>query len=83
MERSAIREQPLQVIGWSEKICKEDIIAGLTPDYAEFTVGPAQRVRPSAGPTASSGRTRWLHPGYERYLHSVFITSLSEEGRMG
>src|SRR5712671_8018034 len=26
--------------------------------------GPAQRVRPLAGPMAGSGRTRWLHPGY-------------------
>src|SRR5882757_6147669 len=26
----------------------------LTPDYAEFTIGPAE------------GRTRWRHPGYKR-----------------
>jgi hypothetical protein len=36
------------------------------PDYAEFTIGPAHRVRPLAGPMAGSGRTRWLHPGYRR-----------------
>src|SRR5258708_38475147 len=34
-----------------------------TVDFAEFTIGPAHRVRPLAGPMASSGRTRWLiHP---------------------
>jgi hypothetical protein len=29
--------------------------ARLTPDYAEFIIGPAE------------GRTRWLHPGYTPY----------------
>ena len=28
-------------------------------------IGPAHRVRPLAGPMASSGGTRWLNPGYE------------------
>src|SRR5258708_34960872 len=32
--------------------------------YAEVFIGPAQRVRPLAGPMAGSGRTRWLHTGY-------------------
>jgi branched-chain amino acid transport system substrate-binding protein len=31
-----------------------------SPDYAEFIIGPAHRVRPLAGPMAGSGRTRWL-----------------------
>src|SRR3984893_6404802 len=30
--------------------------------FAEFIIGPAQRVRPSAGPMTGSGRTRWLNP---------------------
>jgi len=29
----------------------------------KFIIGPAQRVRPLAGPMASSGRTRRLNPG--------------------
>ena len=32
------------------------------PDFAEFIIGPAHRVRPLAGPMAGSGRTRWLNP---------------------
>jgi hypothetical protein len=50
MKRSGMREQPR--------------LARPIPDYAEFIIGPAHRVRPLAGPMASSGRTRWLHPGY-------------------
>ena len=30
--------------------------------FAEFTIGPAHRVRPLAGPMAGSGRTRWAGP---------------------
>jgi G3E family GTPase len=37
--------------------------ARLIPDFAEFTIGRAHRVRPLAGPMAGSGRTRRLHPG--------------------
>src|SRR5258708_15883377 len=40
----------------------------LVPDYAEFIIGPAHRVRPPAGPMAGSGRARWLHPGYGSQL---------------
>src|SRR6266446_20694 len=36
----------------------------LVTDFAEFIIGPAHRVRPRAGPMASSGRTRWLNPGH-------------------
>src|SRR5882757_2930632 len=32
--------------------------------HAEPVIGPAQRVRPLAGPMAGSGRTRWLCPPY-------------------
>jgi hypothetical protein len=32
--------------------------------FAEFIIGPAQRVRPLAGPMTGSGRTRWLNPSY-------------------
>src|SRR5260370_35632859 len=46
-----IREQPCNLVRFF-------------PDYAEFIIGPAHRVRPLAGPMAGSGRTRWLHPGY-------------------
>ncbi len=45
-------------------------MARAVPDFAEFIIGPAQRVRPLAGPMAGSGRTRWLHPGYRP---SVFL----------
>jgi len=51
MERSVIREQRCGV-------------ERAAPDYAEFIIGLAHRVRPLAGPMAGSGRTRWLHPGY-------------------
>ena len=40
------------------------LAAGPFPDYAEFIIGPAHRVRPLAGPMAGSARTQWLHPGY-------------------
>src|SRR5258707_8707969 len=44
---------------------ERSVIRGrLIPDFAEFIIGPAHRVRPLAGPMAGSGRTRWLHPGY-------------------
>jgi hypothetical protein len=32
--------------------------------FAEFIIGPAQRVRPLAGPMTGSGRIRWLKPSY-------------------
>ncbi len=36
--------------------------------FAEFTIGPAHRVRPLAGPMAGSGRTRWPNPPYRAAL---------------
>ena len=34
------------------------------PHFVEPVIGPAHRVRPLAGPMASSGGTRWLNAGY-------------------
>jgi hypothetical protein len=45
MERSETRGLPLHA-------------ATPLPDFAEFIIGPAHRVRPLAGPMAGSGRTR-------------------------
>src|SRR5260370_28653811 len=39
--------------------------------FAEFIIGPAHRVRPLAGPMASSGRTRWLNPSYTATLQQL------------
>jgi len=41
--------------------------------HAEPVIGPAQRVRPLAGPMAGSGRTRWLCPPYRLFLAGLTI----------
>ena len=55
----------------------------LTPDYAEFIIGPAHRVRPLAGPMAGSGRTRWLHPGYDSSAFSFTLNDIPPAAQQG
>jgi hypothetical protein len=57
MERSVIRDQPVLRHDWPTI----ESLARQVPDYAEFTIGPAE------------GRTRWLHPGYGNLNRSAEI----------
>jgi hypothetical protein len=57
MERSEIRGGPSCFLHAAR-------IDRAFPDFAEFIIGPAHRVRPLAGPMAGSGRTRWHNPHY-------------------
>jgi hypothetical protein len=40
-------------------------MARLSPDYAEFIIGPAE------------GRTRWLHPGYGSVRLSAGVNNMN------
>src|ERR1700720_4591183 len=42
--------------------------------HAEPVIGPAHRVRPLAGPMASSDRTRWLCPPYGSPMLNRILT---------
>jgi hypothetical protein len=63
-----------QSVGWVERSETHPGPSHAAPsmDFAEFTIGPAQRVQPLAGPMASSGRTRWL---YLSYSAAILATS--------